>query len=192
MFIIIGPLQDSTSPDRQAALVEQPNDLKARVSDHDIAFSSRAIPSGPRLGSLANMPAFVTPPFSVNGKSRFAGTRGCDEDDLLGPVEGDPVRARNVVDQHRELAARREPIDTTAAIVQAGLALVCEVEVAVAREDEIVDALEPFFVGSFQERRDRTRAGVEQHQAVPVVGNEDAPVAMDSGRWVRHRIPQQA
>jgi hypothetical protein len=57
--------------------------------------------------------------------------------------------------------------------------LVREVEIAVAREDQIVQALEAFRGQKIRERRYPAALRVEYHDAVAIVGDEDAAVFMD-------------
>ena len=72
-----------------------------------------------------------------------------------------------------------EPVDPPGRIVQPGLALVGEIDVAVGSEMQIVAALEGLRVARGQDRQHPPRFGIELHDAVPVIGNQDAPVGID-------------
>ena len=63
--------------------------------------------------------------------------------------------------------------------MQPGLALVGEVQIAVAGEHEVVQPLEAFRRQKVGERGNHTGARVEHHDAVAIVGDEDAAVLMD-------------
>jgi len=59
--------------------------------------------------------------------------------------------------------------------VQSGLALVGEVEVAGAIEDEVVDALEALAVAPVEQRRHAAGSHVDDLQPVAVVGDQQLP-----------------
>lgn len=63
--------------------------------------------------------------------------------------------------------------------MQPGLALIGEIDVAVAREHQIVDALEPLRPSAVDDGRDGSGFGIEFHQPVAIVGDDDATVAGD-------------
>ncbi len=69
----------------------------------------------------------------------------------------------------------------------AGEALVGEIEIAVGGEGEIVDALERFDPEPFEKRRDLSAHRIEDENAALVIGDEDAPVAVD-GKPVRPAV----
>ena len=64
-------------------------------------------------------------------------------------------------------------------VVQPGLALIGEIEVAIAREMQIVEPLEALAMRPVEKHFDLARVGVEQHQPLFVIGDEDASVAVD-------------
>ncbi len=63
--------------------------------------------------------------------------------------------------------------------MQAGQSLVSEVQVAIRSEEQIVDAFEARPLCIEQKRRDFPVDRIEQHDAVLVVGDEGAAVAME-------------
>ena len=72
-----------------------------------------------------------------------------------------------------------EPIDPPGRIVQSGLALVGEIDVAVAGDMQIVASAEGFGIARRQHLPHPPRPRIEFHDAVHVVGNQDAAVAAD-------------
>ena len=63
--------------------------------------------------------------------------------------------------------------------MQPGLALVGEVQIAIAGEHEVVQPFEALRRQQVGKRRDGTAFRVEHHDAVAVVGDEDAAVLVD-------------
>ena len=102
-----------------------------------------------------------------------------DIEHVLRLVHDQAVGAGHGVDQHRELARRVVAIDAAGRIVQAGLALVGEVEIAIGGEEEIVDALEALGAAMVDHRRHLAARGIEQDDAALVVGDEDTTVLVD-------------
>ena len=106
--------------------------------------------------------------------------RDGDEQAVLREVQHQAVRARRVVNEAIEPAAiRREAKHAARPVVHAGLALVGEIAVAVAREHEIVEALEALAVAGREDRFDRAARRVQHQEPALVVADEDAPVAVD-------------
>src|SRR5579864_6258404 len=94
-------------------------------------------------------------------------------------VQRDAVRRGRVDDQALQLAACPQTVYAPARIGDARLSLVGEVEVTVVGEVQVVETLEPFAEGGLEQRLDLSGLRIEQHQATPVVGDEDAAVLVD-------------
>jgi len=103
------------------------------------------------------------------------GTRDRDEELAARLVEHETVGARHRVDQAVEPAPGRQAIDATRGIVQAGLSLVGEIEVAVRRDMQVVRPLEAFAAIGLDERRDAAAPRIESHDAALVIGDHEAP-----------------
>ena len=107
------------------------------------------------------------------------GARHADIEHVLALVHDEAVGARHGVDQLGELARRVVAIDAAGRIMQPGLALVGEIEIAVGRKEEIVDALEALRRPCLDQRRRLAVRRIEQDDAALVVGDEDAAVLVD-------------
>ena len=101
-----------------------------------------------------------------------------DIDDALVQIEHDAIRARDRIDEARKLPRRRVAVDAACGIVQPGLALIGEVEIAVRREVEIVDALEALRADGLDERRHLPARHVERHDPALVVRDERTAVCV--------------
>ncbi|OMP13211.1 hypothetical protein COLO4_02075 [Corchorus olitorius] len=104
------------------------------------------------------------------------------------------VGARAIGEQTVEPAIRAQAIHAAGRVMQASLALVGEIHIAVAGDDQIVWALEAFAVASRKKRRDCARRGVEQQQTILVVRNQQRAVvalrqAIRFAVVFRHHIP---
>src|SRR3990172_3624072 len=75
--------------------------------------------------------------------------------------------------------ARPQVVDAPRGIRDPGLSLVGEVEIAVGREVQVVQALEALAVGGLEQRLDPSAPRVEYQQPALVVGDEDPPVLVD-------------
>ena len=78
-----------------------------------------------------------------------------------------------------QLAARSQTPHPPARVGDAALPLVGEVQIAVVGEVQVVQALEALAERRLEERLQLAAPGVENHQAAPVVGNEDASILVD-------------
>ena len=105
--------------------------------------------------------------------------RHADIEHGLGLVHHQPVGARHGVHEHRQPARRVVAIDATGRVVQAGLALIGEIEIAVGSKEQVVHALEAFRAARLKQGRDLAGAGIEQEDAALVIGDEDAAVPVD-------------
>ena len=141
---------------------------------------SIVMPSGPLAPKVEQKrPTFETLPSFMNGArqtalSRVIATNSTD----LARIEHQAVGADAGVDQAIEPAVGCQPIDPPGRIVQAGLALVGEIDVAIGGDMQIVAAPERIRnCATRQHRLHPPCPRVEFHDAVPVVGDQDAPVA---------------
>ena len=100
-------------------------------------------------------------------------------EDVLVRRQHQPVRARHVIQQQFEPAVGAQPVEPPARVVQPALALVGQIKIAVAGEHQIVQPLEALAARPVEKRLDLPRPRVEQHQALLVVGDEDAAVLVD-------------
>jgi len=115
----------------------------------------------------------------MSGSRQTALARGRDVELILGRTQHDPVRTGNRIDQKLRRAALAQPTDASGRIVQTGLTLVGEIEIAVAREHEVVHALEALRPARLDERRHLAAVRVEQHDPPLVVGDEDAAIPVN-------------
>src|SRR5262245_14652683 len=77
------------------------------------------------------------------------------------------------------MAVGSKAVDASGWILQAGLALVGEVEIAIAREGEVVGARETFATRVLDHGRHRARLWIELHHPAAMIGNENAAVLVD-------------
>ncbi len=105
--------------------------------------------------------------------------RDRDVEDVLRAVEHDAVGTWHGVDDQLEPAVGAQPIDAAGRVVQTGLSLVGEIKIAVAGENQIVDALEALGPASLEHGRDAAANRIEQHDAVSVIRDEDPAVLGD-------------
>ena len=115
--------------------------------------------------------------FHERGAPHRVVARHGDEQHAFGGIKHEAVRADAGVDEAIELAARTQPIDTPGRIVQAGLALIGEIDVAIFGEMQVVAALEQLRVARGQHWQHLACAGIELHDSATVVGDENAPFA---------------
>ncbi len=97
----------------------------------------------------------------------------------VGLVERDAIGGGRIVDEALQLAARAQAIHAPARVGDARLSLVGEIEIAVVREMQIVQALEALAERSGEVSLDFPRLRVEQHQAALVVGDENPAAFVD-------------
>ena len=76
-------------------------------------------------------------------------------------------------------SGRAQAVDAAARVLQAGLALVGEVEVAFAAKTRSLTPLKAFRAGRVKEWRHRPRVRIEQHETAPVAGTK-----MRASRWI--------
>src|SRR5581483_5689172 len=94
-------------------------------------------------------------------------------------VERDAVRRGRVVDDALERSVLAEAKHPPRRIGDPGLPLVGEVQIAVVREVQVVEALEALAERGLDDGLDAAAPRVEEHQPALVVGDEDAPVLVD-------------
>ena len=102
-----------------------------------------------------------------------------EKDDVLGRVEDEPIGTWNVIKNAVELAVRPQPVQSAGRILQPGLSLVGEIQVAVRGEQEIIRALETLQRRAIEIGFDFSGARIQHHDAVLVVGDEGAPVLVE-------------
>ena len=125
-------------------------------------------------------PTLTTSPLRVNGTRQMA-VAACNGDieDRLIAIHHQTVGARHIVEQTGDVAIGADAENAPGGVVQTGETLIGEIEVAVARKEEVVDRLEALEIGAHQVGRHLAAQRIEQHDSVLVVGDEDAPVLMD-------------
>ncbi len=100
-------------------------------------------------------------------------------EDLLVRREDQAVGARDVLDHDLEPAVGAQAIESPAGVAHVAFALIGEVAIAVLGEDQIVEPLEALAARPVDQRRHLAARRIEQHQALLVVGDEDAAVLVD-------------
>ncbi|CAM3718679.1 hypothetical protein BOBR111200_04610 [Bordetella bronchialis] len=128
-------------------------------------------PEGPDLGQGSIRQQGPAP-------DRIASRNGGVEEGLVA-VQGDAIGAGHIVQQAIQLAGRRQPVHAPRGIVQAGLSLVGEIEIARGIEGQVVGPLEAFGIPVAQRRIDGAGLRVQAQDAAPVVGDPQPAVGMD-------------
>ena len=168
--------------ERLAVRVHEPDRAAAGMRDREVAgFVHReAVGTGGavKLEEIADLRERAVgherpPPDAV------AAGRG-DEEHLFGRVEHEAVGARHVREQQFQPPVGAQAVHAPGRIVQAGLALVGEKDVAGGADREVVEALEAFRIAMGEHRADRAGRGIQLHEAAPVVGDENAAVLVDA------------
>src|SRR5690606_29776128 len=78
-----------------------------------------------------------------------------------------------------DIAIGPEAIDAASRILQACLALIGEIQVAIAGESQIIGALQALAAYPGYDRLNGARPWIERQDPLQMVGNEDAPVLVD-------------
>jgi hypothetical protein len=115
------------------------------------------------------------------------GARHGEEQRLLVLREYEPVGARDLVDEAIDIAVDAQAKHASARVLQAGLPLIGEIEIAVAGEGEIVRSLEAFAAYMFEHRFDASARHIQRHDAALVIGDEDAAIFVN-GKTVRPSV----
>lgn len=144
--------------------------------------ASTASPSGPDPPDICtNRPTRASVP---SGGQQLAapdgvGARGGDVEEGLRRVQRDAVRTGHVGEQRLDPPRGTDAEQPAGGVVQPGLPLVGQVEVAAAGKDQVVEAAEALGVAALTHGRDGAAAGVEGRQPALVVGDEDPAVGAD-------------
>ncbi|MNK96985.1 hypothetical protein D3C87_1172970 [compost metagenome] len=99
---------------------------------------------------------------------------------ILGFVHDQAVGPGQAIHQEvHGLAVGAQAEHAASWVLQGALTLIGEVQVTVGCEEQVVQALQSFTLHVLQVRPDGAGFGIQKHQPVQVIGNEDAPVPMD-------------
>ena len=112
------------------------------------------------------------PPYAIAARDRHQNSR-------LLEVQHDAVRAGNSIQQFFENAIGSQPVDLAAGILQSGLTLIGEIQIARTGKHQVVGAFEVLDLTSVYNARNGSTVWVEQQDALLVVGDKDTAVAMD-------------
>src|SRR5580704_3612683 len=172
--------------ERPAEAAEQPHRSKADMAHRKVALAVHRYaigPSAPRQLDEDADPSERAVGIERHPPHRVAACHREIEDVLVGG-QHQPVRARHVVEQQVERApltipGGAQPKQSPGRVAQIGLALVGEIEIAVLRENQVVQPFETLAPRPVEKGFDLAARRIEQHQPLLVVGDEDAAVLVD-------------